>query len=61
MYPMVPSPRRWTRVECVTLEASGLWDQQRLELVHGELIGKLGKKRPRGNSGMLLHAQAIFG
>jgi hypothetical protein len=43
----VDAPRkRWTRAECATLEASGLWDQQRLELVHGELISVLGKKRP---------------
>jgi hypothetical protein len=34
-----------TRAECVALEDSGLWDQQRLELVDGELISKLGKKR----------------
>jgi Uma2 family endonuclease len=51
--PVVPSdpPRkRWTRAECATLEASGLLDQEPLELVEGELISKMGKKRPHVNS-----------
>src|ERR1700733_12958631 len=43
---MDPLRKRWTRAECAVLEASGLWDQQHLELVHGELISKMGKKRP---------------
>ena len=43
---MDPPRKRWTRAECAVLEASGLWDQQHLELVHGELISKMGKKRP---------------
>jgi Uma2 family endonuclease len=45
-----PPRKRWTRAECATLESSGLWDQQRLELVHGELISKMGKKRPHVNA-----------
>ena len=44
--PTDPPRKRWTRAECVTLESSGLWDQQRLELVYGELISKMGKQRP---------------
>ncbi len=28
------------------LEASGIWEQQHLELIEGELISKMGKKRP---------------
>ncbi|MGH9719998.1 MAG: Uma2 family endonuclease [Bryobacteraceae bacterium] len=44
--PTEPPRKRWTRSECVTLEASGLWDQQHLGLVDGELISKMGKKRP---------------
>ncbi len=43
---MDPPRKRWTRAECAVLEASGLWDQQHLELVDGELISKMGKKRP---------------
>jgi Uma2 family endonuclease len=32
------------------MEATGVWDQQNLELVEGELIGKMGKKRPHTNA-----------
>ena len=46
--PTDPPRKRWTRSECVALEASGFWDRQRLELVDGELISKMGKKRPHG-------------
>jgi Uma2 family endonuclease len=48
--PIDPPRKRWTRAECAALEDSGLWDQQRLELVHGELISKMGKKRPHVNA-----------
>jgi Uma2 family endonuclease len=37
------------------LEASGLLDQENLELVEGELISKMGKKRPQVDSFTLLH------
>jgi Uma2 family endonuclease len=36
-------------------EATGLWDQQRLELVQGELISKMGKKRPHTNALVAVH------
>ena len=54
--PIPPDPprKRWTRAECVVLEASGLLDQQKLELVEGELISKMSKKRPHVNSVALL-------
>lgn len=50
--PIPPEPprKRWTRAECAFLETSGLFDQQKLELVEGELINKLSKKRPHTNS-----------
>jgi Uma2 family endonuclease len=48
--PLEPPRKRWTRDECATLEASGIWDQQRLELVEGELISRMGKKRPHTNA-----------
>jgi Uma2 family endonuclease len=41
-----PPRKRWTRTECAKLQASGLLDQQHLELVEGELIDKMGKNRP---------------
>lgn len=58
-----PPRKRWTRAECATLEASGLLDQQHLELVEGELISKMGKKRPHVNALMsiLVWLQRTFG
>ena len=41
-----PPRKRWTRAECRALEASGLLEQERLELVGGELISRMGKNRP---------------
>lgn len=52
-----------TRVECAKLESAGLWDQQHLELVRGELISKMGKKRPHVNALVAVQAwlQRTFG
>jgi Uma2 family endonuclease len=47
--PAEPPRKRWTRQECVALETSGIWAQQHLELIEGELISKMGKKRPHTN------------
>ena len=44
--PVFPPRKRWTRTDCESLEASGLWERERLELVDGELISRMGKKRP---------------
>ncbi len=57
--PMDPPRKRWTRGECATLEASGLWDQQHLELVQGELISKMGKKRPHVNALVAVQAWLV--
>lgn len=43
--PLQPPRKRWTRTECTMLESAGLWDQQKLELIEGELISKMPKKR----------------
>jgi Uma2 family endonuclease len=58
-----PTRKRWTRAECATLEASGLLDQENLELVEGELISKMGKKRPHVNAFTVLQAwlMQVFG
>jgi Uma2 family endonuclease len=53
--PPDPPRKRWTRAECAALEASGLLDYESLELVEGELISKMGKKRPHVNSFNRLH------
>ena len=57
--PVDPPRKRWTRAECATLEASGLWDQQRLELVQGELISKMGKKRFHVNALVAVQAWLV--
>jgi Uma2 family endonuclease len=45
--PVIYPPRkRWTRAECQSLEATGLWDRDRLELIEGELIVKMSRRRP---------------
>jgi len=61
--PPNPPRKRWTRAECATLEASGLLQQESLELVEGELISKMGKKRPQVNSFTILQAwlMQVFG
>ena len=45
--PAPPSPprKRWTRAEIAAVEATGVWDQQELELIDGELISKMPKNR----------------
>jgi Uma2 family endonuclease len=53
--PLDPPRKRWTREECETIEATGVWDQQRLELIEGELISKMGKKRPHTNVMVIMH------
>jgi Uma2 family endonuclease len=48
------TPRKlWTRLEYEEL-SSGCLEGQRLELIGGELINKMGKKRPHTNSLVLL-------
>src|SRR5438552_1259641 len=61
--PAEPPRKRWTRQECVALETSGIWAQQHLELIEGELINKMGKKRPHTNVMVVLHAwlMRVFG
>jgi Uma2 family endonuclease len=57
--PGEPRRKRWTRAECVALEETGLWDQQHLELVNGELISKMGKGRPHVIALSLVNAWLI--
>ncbi len=44
--PGYPNRKRWTRAECEALESTGLWERERLELIEGDLISRIGKKRP---------------
>ncbi len=41
-----PPRKRWTREECSAFEPAGLRNSERLELIWGDLIDKMGKKRP---------------
>ena len=41
-----PPRKHWSRAECDALENTGLLNGERLELIEGELISKMGKKRP---------------
>jgi Uma2 family endonuclease len=61
--PLVPPRKRWTREQCASLEATGLFERERLELVDGELISKMGKNRPHVNTLMLMleWLQDVFG
>jgi hypothetical protein len=58
-----PPRRRWTRAECAMLESCGVLDQERLELIEGELISRMGKKRPHANASrsIFIWLQEIFG
>jgi len=45
------APReRWTREQCAVLETSRLFERERLELVDGDLLGKMRKNRPHVNA-----------
>ncbi len=48
--PLQPPRKKWTRAECAFLDTLDFWNQQKLELVEGELINKMGKNRPHGNA-----------
>jgi len=54
-----PPRKRWTRAECERLEAAGIFDQQRVELIEGELIVKMSKNRPHVGVTALLTAWLI--
>ena len=58
-----PPRKLWTRAEYDALASSGVLDDQRLELIEGELINKTGKNRPHTNSIVLLREWlvAVFG
>ncbi|MBV9771536.1 MAG: Uma2 family endonuclease [Bryobacterales bacterium] len=49
-----PPRKRWTRAECEALEAVGIFEQQHVELIEGELIDKMGKNRPHVDAAALL-------
>ena len=54
--PPVPERKRWTRAELRVLEASDLFHHERVELIEGELICTMGKKRRHVSTLTLLRA-----
>jgi Uma2 family endonuclease len=52
--PQEPPRKIWTRAECEALGAIGVLDYHHLELIEGELIDRVGKKRPHSNSASLI-------
>ncbi len=54
-----PPRKRWNRAECERLEALGIFEQQHVELIEGELIVKMGKNRPHVRAAALLTAWLI--
>jgi Uma2 family endonuclease len=58
-----PARKRWTRAECERLEGLGIFDQQHVELIEGDLIDKLGKTRPHVDTAALLFGwlMPVFG
>jgi len=55
-----PARKRWTRAEYQKAEAAGVFDQQNLELVEGEIIDKkMSKNRPHIDAAALLIAWLI--
>jgi hypothetical protein len=53
-------PRKgWTRLELARLESTGVLNQQRFELIHGELISKMGKKRAHVNALVAVQAWLV--
>jgi Uma2 family endonuclease len=61
--PLEPPRKQWSRIECEALEAAGLLTNERVELVDGELVSKMGKKRPHVNTVTFVRAwlARVFG
>ncbi len=44
-----------TRADCEIMEAAGQFEQERVELINGDLISRTGKKRPHSDTVALLY------
>jgi len=49
-----PKRKRWTRAECKALESTGLWNNENLELIEGDLIDRMEKILPHVDTMMLV-------
>ena len=52
--PPLPRRLRLTRGDCAVLQQSGQFEKKKAELIEGDLIEKMGKKRPHTNSSSAL-------
>ncbi len=52
--PPLPRRLRLTRGDCAVLQQSGQFEKRKAELIEGDLIEKMGKKRPHTNSSSAL-------
>lgn len=61
--PPAPPRKKWTRLECDSLERSGLLETEHLELIEGDLISKTPKYRPHVNNlwSLVLWLIKVFG
>jgi Uma2 family endonuclease len=57
--PAFPPRKRWTREQLTPLQEAGLFEIEKLELVDGELISKMGKNRPHVISFTLMYLWLI--
>ena len=57
--PAEPPHKEGTRLECAVIEGAGLFDWERVELLDGELISKMGKNRPHSDTAAILHVWLI--
>jgi len=42
--------KKWTRAECEIIQSTGVLSQQKVELIEGDLLDKMGKNRPHTNA-----------
>jgi Uma2 family endonuclease len=58
-----PRRKRWTRGDCKSLESTGLWEREKLELIEGDVVSKMGKSWPHVTSTALVMKwlAAVFG
>ena len=58
--PPIPRRLRLTRGDCAVLEQYGQYEKKKAELIEGDLVEKMGKKRPHTNTSSAL-SRWLFG
>src|SRR5215469_1880279 len=57
--PEFPRRKKWTRAECEFLDSLGFWESKHFELIDGELIDKMPKKRQHVLTVLSIHVWLI--